>query len=352
MSSMLKTLFGRRIGSGALIAWLKRMGHALKAGVEVRKALSSESERGTTSQRERMKYLLGVVSDGDPLSVGMREMEGYFPELCSEMVEIGEHTGHTDETFLKLAEYYDHSSKIFRNFLVGILWPSIQLVAGVGIVGLLIWAFGVIAGSTGGTPFDVTGLGLSGASGAMTFFFLVFGTIGALVGTAYAISRGVLGPAAIYYSMKIPLLGDAFRYLALGRLTWAFSMALDAGVDAKRSVRMALKASQNPLYSGKIDDVVASITRGKEFHESFRSAGDFPDEFLDSLEAAELSGTLTTALINLNQEYERKANESLQLLGQFAQYGVYGSVSMLLIYMIYRLASFYLGAIYGALDSV
>ena len=55
-----------------------------------------------------------------------------------------------------------------RQFLLSIIWPGLQLSAAVLIIGLLIYILGAIGGTQlDGTPYDVTGLGLTGTRGTL-----------------------------------------------------------------------------------------------------------------------------------------------------------------------------------------
>ena len=57
---------------------------------------------------------------------------------------MGEATGRVDEILLRLADHYDHQLQLRRTFMGMILFPMIQLAAGIVIVGLLILILGMI----------------------------------------------------------------------------------------------------------------------------------------------------------------------------------------------------------------
>ena len=61
--------------------------------------------------------------------------------------------------------------------------------------------------------------------------------------------------------------------MALARLSWTLSLALNAGIDANRAVRMALASTQNRYYTQHIDKADAVIMRHGQFHEALRATG-------------------------------------------------------------------------------
>lgn len=299
-----------------------------------------------------METIRHRVSSGDSVADAMQQTNGFFPQLACEMVDVGEHTGRLDETLLRLADYYDHVLELRRTFLLGILWPMIQLTVAVLVVGGVIWLVGVLAPMTGGEPVDILGFGLTGNRGALIYFSIV-GLIAAAFALAIsAIRRGWLGTTPVLIAMKIPVLGKCLETMALERLAWSLAMALEAGMEAKRSIHLALKSTQNPVYLAQQERVRAAILQGREFHEALRATHVFPSDFLDALETAEISGTQTDSLEHLSQQYQEQAKSMAQVLTVASTFIIWGLVALMIIFFIIRFAMFYLGTIYGALNEL
>jgi type II secretory pathway component PulF len=252
----------------------------------------------------------------------MQASNGYFPPMFVQMVAVGEQTGKLDEVLLHLAEHYQHLANMQRNFWIGIAWPLFELIFAVLVIGLLIFVTGIIGTITGGAPPDVLGWGLTGTGGAITWFVLCGLVAGGIVLGAYALIRGWLGPQPVLAAMRIPVLGKCLESLALSRLTWALAISLDSGMDARRAVIMSIHAAQNPYYASSLPRVAASIRANREFHESFADGGVFPTEFLQQLEAAEIAGVTTEALLRLAKEYEDRARSAMRVLTGIATVGV------------------------------
>ncbi len=70
--------------------------------------------------------------------------------------------------------------------------------------------------------------------------------------------------------MRVPVVGTTLQTMALARLSWTLSLALNAGIDARRAIRMALQSTQNRYYTQHIDKAEAVIVRGGQFHEALR----------------------------------------------------------------------------------
>jgi type II secretory pathway component PulF len=322
-----------RIRIGTLIPFCQRVGNAIRAGIDARRLWETEARYGSAAHRYYIDIVRQHVVSGDTVADGMRACEGYFPPLVCEMVEVGERTGKLDQVFLKLAEHYDHQRSLTRSFLIGIAWPSLQLVMGILVIGLLIAVLGAL-----GSDMDVLGIGLVGISGMLTFWFLCAAVLGAFLLAVVAVMRGWLGPAPMMVAMRIPMLGNALASLALARLTWSLAMAFDAGIDARRSVEMAIRASQNPYYQSRESVVATAVVRNRQFHEAFAEAGVYPQDFLQMLETAEIAGTTSESMQMLCREYEERARTALRWLTWLTGIVIWLGIGCLLVFMIFRLA--------------
>jgi type IV pilus assembly protein PilC len=343
-------MFNSKISTSQLIRVCQRIGMGLRAGLPMRKVWEGEAHRGSGKQRQVMQAIYDHIAEGDTVSDAMKDSAAYFPRLVVAMVEIGEHTGRLETVFLKLADHYEHQQKLARQFLFGIAWPAIQLSMAVTLFGLLIYVFGLVAAVAGGDPVDITGLGLTGFSGMIQYFFWVGVSVAYIGGMLYAFVHGWFGPTPMRIATYIPVIGPCLSQMAMSRLCWSLGMALDAGIDAKRSVELAIDSTQNPFYVSRAPHVLAEIHAGNQFYESFRDAGGFPQDYLDLLEAAEISGTLSEALVRMSTDYDDQARRSMQVITSIASFLVWAGVAVMLVLMILRMAMIYLNALNSALE--
>ena len=91
--------------------------------------LQREAEHGTPAYRRNMSHVRDKVSSGMTLAEGMRDCGTYFPPLTCELVDVGEQTGRLEAVLLRMAEHYQHVIRLRRVFLMGILWPAIELTS-------------------------------------------------------------------------------------------------------------------------------------------------------------------------------------------------------------------------------
>lgn len=330
-----------RISTKSLIQLCRRVGTSMKAGVEPRRLWETEARHATGPLKRAIERVKDGVLRGESVSEAMRACEGYFPPLVTEMVEVGERTGQVDAVFLKLADHHEHQAQMTRSFLMGIAFPMFELCFAVFIIGGLMAVMGWITDSRGGDRIDLLGIGLTGTTGTM----VIWGGFACFVATAiaviFAVSRGYFGPTPVRLAMRVPYLGGALESMALSRLTWALAMGLDAGIDAKRSVSLAFRASQNPYFLSREETAVNEITLNRQFYEAFAAAAVFPREFLQNLETAEIAGATTESLQSMARDYESRARHAIKVLsivlGVAIMVGVLMLVGLVIIVAFYNL---------------
>jgi type II secretory pathway component PulF len=311
------------ISSRSLINLCHRVGTSVRSGVDARKVWELEERHATGALKNALESIRRHVAAGSTVAEGMRASNGYFPPMFVQMVAVGEQTGKLDEVLQRLAQHYEHLASMRKMFWFGIAWPMIELTGAVLVIGFVIYITGVIAAMNGNEAPDLFGVGLTGTSGAITWFVLCGLVAGGIALAARALSRGWFGPGPVLAAMRIPVLGKCLESLALSRLTWALALGLDSGMDARKSVELAIRSAQNPYYESSLPRVTAGIRANREFHESFAEGGVFPQDFLQQLEAAEIAGATTEALLRLAKEYEDRARTAMAVLTGIATVGVF-----------------------------
>ncbi|MCA9178086.1 MAG: type II secretion system F family protein [Planctomycetales bacterium] len=335
-----------RISVRHLSQLLSRVGTSYHAGVDLLKIWEYECRRGRTRHRQHMQTVHDSIRAGHSMHEAMERCGGYFPKLTRVLVKVGERSGRIDEVLLRLADHYDHVLRMRREFLQAITWPAIQLGMAITVVGLLIWIMGeLLPGKV-----DILGWGLMGTAGLFTYLFFVSTTVAGLALGVVGLLRGWFGPMPLQIVMRVWGIGGVLRDFALARLSWCLASALEAGVDARESMRLSLEATGNAFYTQHTSSVDRVLEKGGEFHEALRQTHAFPDEFLDSLESAELSGTHSTSMLRLSKEYEERARMSSSILTKVATYATWFMIAGLIISVIFRLAFFYLNTINSALE--
>ncbi|MEL6106266.1 MAG: type II secretion system F family protein [Planctomycetota bacterium] len=346
-------MFFQRMGLKSAGAFCRRMGVGHRAGADIIRLLTSESAHGSTRQRDAISHVLKGVKQGGEISSLMKESR-YFPKLMVTLTRVGEQTGKLESTFLTLAAHYENQARLRSQFLSAISWPLIQLTLGLGVVSIVIWIMGILTPVGGGQMTDILGFGLRGTTGVLIFWCYIAAFLAVLVGLYTAFMGnlgGVQNMVPIVY--LVPKVGPSLQTITLSRFTRTLSLALAAGLDPIRSVKLSLDSTDSAYYrSGGSIFESAIRDRGDTMAGGLRSTDLFPDPFLQLVEVAELSGTESESIDHIANEYEEQARGAMRVLSGVATGVIWVVVAGCLIFMIMRIAMTYVGGINDALQGI
>ena len=332
-------MFSRQMKLPTASKFTYRLGTGLKAGADLVRLLQSEAGMGPPRQREAMQKLIEGVKRGEQLSAVMTQDE-YFPRVMAAMTRVGEETGQLERTLLALSEHYQRQITTRRWFLNSISWPLLQLVAGILIISLLIYLMGVLKPSTGGEMTDILGFGLRGGSGVLWFWLYLavfFGLLGLLIWAFFRNVGGIQNLIPLVY--MIPWIGPSIQTITISRFCWTLSLALGSGLDPIRSIALSLDSTDSDYYRGAAGDAEKAIRGGASLSQALDATGLFPDDFTQRIDIAEHSGTDAESIDYLSQEYDERAKQAVKVLAGTATVVIRVSVMLILIFLIFRLAS-------------
>lgn len=338
-----------RIRLKPLAALCRRLALSLGAGVDVRTVWSREAASASGVARRRLAGVSEGVAHGRSLSDSLAGTGNYFPEFFRKLVQVGEESGHLPEVCHQLADHYDHQLKLRRVLLGSLTWPVLELVLALSVVGLLIWLMGAIP-QLARQKTDLLGFGLTGTRG-LVIYLACLASIAAAGFFAYrAAARSILWAAPVQrFLMGIPRLGRALETLALARLTWALYVTLHSGMELRSALRLSLASTQNIFYQQHANRIAAAIGKGQEVHEAFRETAAFPNSFLDAVQVGEQSGQLVESMQHLSAQYQDEARMAINTLTVLLGLAVTGLIGAVIIFLIFRVFSFYVGTINDAL---
>jgi len=329
-----------------LSGFCRRVGIATNAGLPLVSSIKREAAGNRNSRL--WADVAASIEDGNSLAESLRPHQKKLTEMFVALVEVGEESGRLGETLLELADYYDRMNDIRRDFLKSLVWPIIELVAAVVVIGLMILICGWLTEMTG-TKIDPLGLGLIGVKGLAVY--LVF--LGAVVGIGCALyqfmKQSVERSRAVhYFLLRIPKLGALLKTLALTRLTWGLHLTFRTGMDVRRALTLSFRAVGFAPISDNLPAMLQTIDGGGNLTDAFLAANHLDGDLISCVDSGEQAGTLPELMTKLSTQYFQQSLLNLKVLSVFGGFAVYGCIAIVIILVIFRLASFYVGILNDA----
>jgi type IV pilus assembly protein PilC len=341
-------LFSSRIRLKPLAQLCHRLATATNAGIQDRQIWTNESERGSASQRAAASAIRDKLAGGQSITDALRNSSEFFPILFRQMVEVGEVSGRLGDIYKRLARHYDRMLVSRREFLGRLAWPLMQLGMALFVIGALIWVMGMLPANNtpGGVQFDMLGFGLVGNSGLVKYVgVLVCISILLLLLFQWLRSRKDWLSALQRLLVQLPLVGGAFKTLAIARFTWALQLVLDTPMDIRKALLLAFNSTGNGYYVQHAPEVTDRIQRGQSITQSLAATGLFPGELLDNIAVGEESGRLVESMQRAAEDYEERAASAISILAQIAGYAIWLLILVFMATLIIRLGMFYTNTI-------
>lgn len=344
----------RQISNRALGAFSRSMARMMEAGVEIRKSLQTSSQQSSDSRlASSVERIQKSIASGSSLADSLNDEGDLYPALFRDLVNVGELTGSGPDVFASLAKYYEARVQQTREFRAQIAWPVIQLIAAIGIVGLLIFILGILPPMPSGKPFDVVGLGLYGASGATTWFlsWLAAGAI-AFFGWKM-LANNSAGQMVLHpFLLRLPVIGKCMQSFAISRFSWCFALTQQAGMSIRPSLECSLKATANGAFIAAEPLIWQELKEGETLTDALTRSQLFPLEYLQVVATAEETGTVPEQLDRLSHLFDDEARRAMSRLTVFFSSAIWLMVVGLIIFFIFRIAMIYVGTINDAVKMV
>lgn len=279
------------------------------------------------AQQQENKYfqqiLLQVrqdVEEGSTLAAAMARHPRVFDQLYSNMVEAGETGGILDLILQRLSTFIEKLVKLKRDVVSAMIYPAAVIVMAIGAVAVIMVV--VIP------QFEQIFLGLLGPGEQLPLpTRIVVGISNFLAGWGGVVILGtIIGTVTalrFYYRttggrrnidrliLKIPILGDIMRKIAVARFSRTLSTLLSSGVPILQSLDITARTSGNVIIEEAIISVRTGVERGENFVDPLKATEVFPHMVAQMVGIGEQTGALDAMLGKIADFYEQEVDAAI-----------------------------------------
>lgn len=292
----------------------ERVTESYGAGIDLRTIWNREAKRGSSTYKTESSKVADRIDQGESLGEAMAKSDGYFPDLAVAVATAGERGGRLEQAFGLLADHYQQMVRFRNQVLLSIAWPLFELGLTILIIGAMILIMGWVTQLAGGDPIDWLGFGWSTSQYFVAYVMVVVLMLGSLTILIVGTARGWFGTTPMKIARRIPLIGNIVESLALSRLAWALGIVVEAGINIKDGIRLALRATENYFYKQLEPSVANNLELGRGLTESMEETDAFPQDFIILVENAEMTGNIPEVMQKAADNYLEKVQNLFRLL--------------------------------------
>ncbi len=298
----------------------RQLATLLKATVPLVEALGAITEQVENPKLKRvMAKVRTDVNEGAPFWRSLAVHDRVFENTYYNMVRAGESAGNLDIVLLRLADFSESQVKL-RNKLIGALtYPIIMLCISLLIVtGMMIFVVPTITAmfTDLGADLPLITKMLIAFSAALTKFWWL-GVVGAFFAWRGFVrwKRSEAGAERWDKSiLKIPVLGDLLRRIAIARFSRTLGTLLSSGVPLLTALEIVENVVANRILAKVVAEARNAIREGDNIAGPLKRSGEFPPMVVHMVAIGEKSGELEGMLRNIAESYENQVDTRVQAL--------------------------------------
>ncbi len=310
-----KKIVRRRIRTRDVGILYGQLADLIGSGVPLLRALDSII-KSTVNKRLAglMKEVRDAVADGKTLTDALREFPDVFPTLHTAMVQAGERASFLEDVLRSLSEFLERLDELRSKVLGSMIYPALLAsVGGIVLVGALLFFVPRFEPLLGDAPKPLpTELVFALSRALRGYWYLLalgFGGLGVLAWSAASSEKG----RRLFeeWRLRVPVIGDALRLLAITRFCRILGTMLANGVPILQALAISRGATGSRILGDHITDAMENVRGGKPLTDPLRAGGYFPEQILAMIRVAEESNRLHKVLLHIADTVERRTNRQV-----------------------------------------
>ena len=313
--------FSRRVMSRSECAtFIRELATAVQAGLPLVQSLQIiRRQVRQPGQKAIIERLLHDVEHGKSLSEAQANVGRPFSELTISLTRAAEASGKMGELMEQTANLLDRDLKLRRTLLQGLMYPAMLLVLIIIAVGVMVGFIvpGILkpfAGKISASDLPVPTRIVMGLGEVVTgyWWLMALGVAGGLILFQQAYRTPSSRLAIDRFMLKVPLLGNVLRDVAVARFTRTLGTLVTAGLPALTALQVTKGTLGNKAMERVIEEVCDQVASGKTISEPMERSGYFPGLLTQIVGLGEKSGRLPQMLMQAANVFEDRTEAVLK----------------------------------------
>lgn len=272
----------------------------------------------TQMLRTGLDRLKTEIVGGKGLSAGMRNC-GLFPVVVSEMVKVAEEGGRLDRALANAANYLERAADLRKKVMNAMLYPIVLTVIAFSTLIVMITfvlprfadIFKTMKTEVPAITQFLLGIGQGIKSNPVPF---AVGVVGAIVAVKMAWATPKIHRAISTILLKVPVLGELLRRLALSRAFQSIATLLSTNVSLMNAMEHGAKVAGNPVIHDALLRARHSVEHGVSLSDALAETKVFPVSLVQMVTVGERTGRLGMLMTSTANHMEEDVDGRLKAL--------------------------------------
>jgi general secretion pathway protein F/type IV pilus assembly protein PilC len=292
-----------------------QMADLIGSGVPLLRAMDSLVKSSVSpGLRELLREIRARVAEGKSLTDALRDFPEVFPVLHTAMIQAGERAAFLEEVLRSLAGFLERFEELRSKVLGALIYPALLIALGsLVMLGALMFFVPKFEPLLSHAHKPLPTLVLFGASTLVRshWYLLILGAAGAASLVWLNLRSASARRWMEVWRLRVPVVGDALRLLAITRFCRILGTMLANGVPLLQALKISKDATGSGILAERIVVATESVRDGKRLSEPLAVGGFFPDQILAMIAVAEESNKLDKVLVQIADTVERRTNRQV-----------------------------------------
>ena len=309
--------FGAKVSAHDVMLFTRQFATMIDAGLPIVQGLDILSQQSENKAfRIIVRTIKQDVESGFTLADALKKHPKIFDDLYVNMVAAGEIGGVLNTILNRIAMFIEKSARLKSKVKGAMIYPCTIVVVAVAVVTvLLLFVIPVFAELYGGmgkalpAPTQIT-INISNFFRAY-FMYLAGAIVGIVVALKmyYKTAQGRFTIDGLL--LKLPIMGDLIRKVAVARFSQNMSILLTSGVPILDGLAITAKTAGNKVVEKAIMNARISISQGKTVAEPLTESKIFPPMVCQMVAIGENTGALDAMLKKVADFYEEEVDNAV-----------------------------------------
>lgn len=312
--------FGKKVSLKDLAVMSRQMATMITSGLSLLRTLSILAEQ--TVNPELKKILTSItreVESGSSLSEATARHSRVFPPIMISLIRAGETGGFLDGALLSVAKNFEAEVKLRGTIKSAMTYPVIVFImAIIAVIAMLVFIVPIFQ-----TMFEGFGSELPLPTqmlvwlSSIMWWFLPLLIISSIIFSIWWSRnkntervRRTVDPL----KLRLPVFGQLFRKIAIGRFSRNFSAMMAAGVPILQVLHIVGETSGNWVMEEALRKVAESVRQGRTVAEPLSQEKVFPSMVTQMISVGEDAGALEQMLEKIADFYDEEVQSATEQL--------------------------------------
>jgi type IV pilus assembly protein PilC len=305
------------IGGKDILIFTRQFATMIDAGLPLVQCLEIlGSQADNLSFRKVIYAIKQKVEGGSTFSDALADHPKVFDELFVQLCAAGEVGGILDTILNRLALYREKNEKLKRKVKGAMVYPTIVIFVALVVTTVLLLkvtpVFAKMFGDFGSALPAPTQFVVDLSIWLQAYFvYLFFAVVGVAVFSVWFYRNPAGRRIVDKVSLKLPIIGDVIRKVAVARFTRTLGTMVSSGVPILDALDVTAKTAGNRTIEAAIMHVRAKISEGKNIAGPLADTKVFPSMVVQMIGVGEATGAMDQMLNKIADFYDDEVDTAI-----------------------------------------